>query len=288
MAVYIKSPAKVNLHLEIINKRKDGYHNLVSVVQFINLYDEIIIDDSDYDSFQCSNNNIKDNIVIKAVKVFRKYTGIKKPVKINLKKEIPVGAGLGGGSGNAASVLVGLNKLFGSKIKYSELIEISKDLGSDIPLFFGSPAAIISKKGEIIEPLKPRKDFELILISPAFSISTKSAYELWDGYSQKYTGKSNKIINLKDMYEKDKIEQWQFFNSFGKVIEKKYPEIYKIKQMLITAGAVYADISGSGSSVFGVFNVNNIKNYIISEIKSKYSYTRLIKMLDRSIKPVLK
>ena len=145
MKTYIKSPAKINLHLEILDIRSDGFHNLLSIVQLISLYDEIEISESDIDVFECNIPVLKkNNIVPEAVSVFRNFTGIDKPVKINLNKEIPFGAGLGGGSGNAASVLLGLNELFDAGLSKQQLTELSTVLGSDIPLFLGAAASVIS------------------------------------------------------------------------------------------------------------------------------------------------
>ncbi len=290
MTVHVKSPAKINLHLEILNKRKDGYHNLISIVQLVALYDEIEIKESRSlsDCIIKDDSGIMDNIIIRAVECFRKYTGIKKGLLIELKKGIPIGAGLGGGYSNAAAIILGLNKLFGTTLKNTELIELAAELGSDVPLFIRNPASIIKGRGEIIEPIRARNDFKTIIVYPGFSISSKNAYDLWDAEIKHVKSIKHSDYNIKKVYENEKIENWQFFNSFGAVIDRKYTVIKDIKHYFKKEGALYAEITGSGSAVIAVFPLNTPVSNIIIKLKQIYSLVQLIKMLDRSIKPVLK
>ena len=297
MTVYIKSPAKINLHLEILKKRSDGYHELESIVQLVTLYDEIKITETEK-KYNCSiidDLGIRDNIIKNAVDIFRKHSeincgitsGINRGLKIELKKNIPIGAGLGGGSSNAASVLLGLNKLFRTNLKQSEMFDLAASLGSDVPLFIGNPASIIKGRGEIIEPLKIRNDYKIILVYPGFSISSKDAYKWWDLESNSNKRKQAIVGNLKNMYEQNTIENWQFFNSFGKIIDKKYPVIRKIKKYLRNEGAVYSELTGSGAAVIGIFKENAAIDHVINKLKKQYSTVQLIKTLERKLKPVL-
>ena len=289
MTVYIKSPAKINLHLEILKKRSDGYHELESIVQLVTLYDEIKITETEK-KYNCSiidDLGIRDNIIKNAVDIFRKHIEINKGLKIELKKNIPIGAGLGGGSSNAASVLLGLNELFQTNLKQEEMLDLAASLGSDVSLFIGNPASIIKGRGEIIEPLKIRNDYKIILVYPGFSISSKDAYKWWDLESNSNKRKQAIVGNLKNMYEQNAIENWQFFNSFGKIIDKKYPVIRKIKKYLRNEGAVCSELTGSGAAVIGIFKENNATDHIINKLKNNYSTVQLIKTLERKLKPVL-
>ncbi len=294
MTVYLKSPAKINLHLEILKKRSDGYHELESIVHLVTLYDEIKITVTE-DNFNCSlvvDSGIKDNIIKNAVDIFRKHSGINRGINrglyIELKKNIPIGAGLGGGSSNAASVLLGLNKLFRTNFNQTEMLDLAACLGSDVPLFMGNPASIIKGRGEIIEPIKIRNDYKIILIYPGFGISSTDAYNWWDLESNINKEKHIIIDNLKEMYEKESIENWRFFNSFGTIIDKKYPAIRKIKKYLGNEGAVYSELTGSGAAVIGIFKENTAIDHIINKLKNDYSSVQIIKTLERKLKPVLK
>ena len=253
----LKAPAKVNLHLEIKGRRSDGYHEILSIVQCIPLYDHIHI---------CSLKKkhalrvVCDpslpgghNIAALAVERFRKIRGIDDGIEVKIEKTIPVGAGLGGGSSDAAAVLTGLNKLFGSVLKPKELRDLASQLGSDVPLFLGDSAALVSGRGENITDLAARQDFNLVLVYPGFPISTQDAYHWFDQAAESCHSGSSHPADLRFQYEQKRVDSWDFFNAFQYVVECRYPVIKRITEILRRSGAHIAGVTGSGSSVFGVF-----------------------------------
>jgi len=171
------SPAKLNLFFRILGKRSDGYHEIASIFQAINLFDTLTIKVSSEDQFTCSDSNIatSDNLVVKALNLFREKTNILDKVSIHLEKHIPIGAGLGGGSSNVATCLWALKTLFDSSLKVSTLMDWGAEIGSDVPFFFASGAAVCKGRGEKVEDIA-LPDFKGYVISPNMHVSTISVY----------------------------------------------------------------------------------------------------------------
>src|SRR4030067_3671378 len=176
----LSSYAKINLGLWVLNKRNDGYHNILSIIQAIDLADQIILQKIPSgiilksDSKKIPQN--KKNLAFKAAKIFLAKTKIKSGVKIFIRKKIPIEAGLGGGSSNAAFVLKGLNRLFGTKISTRKLSKWSEKIGSDVPFFFSSGTAFVRGRGEKVKSVKLPLDYWVALVKPSFSVSTRWAY----------------------------------------------------------------------------------------------------------------
>jgi len=208
--LFIESPAKINIHLEIGRKRGDGFHNIESLFQMVSLYDDIHIrslKDNDICSIEGSFNcSVSDNLIYKAVHIFRERTGIRNGLRISVKKRIPAGAGLGGGSSNAASVLTGLNMLFCTGLSNIAVAEMGQSIGSDIPFFCHSPAAVVSGRGDKVRKIRPRLDYYIVIIYPGISVNTSDAYRWYDESGEKlsfeddicteYSGKSPKGWNF--------------------------------------------------------------------------------------------
>ncbi len=278
--ITLKSPAKINWSLYVLNRRYDGYHNIISLMQCIDLYDSLIFENSDkIELFSNIKINADENIILKAVKVLQEYTCIKSGVKITLEKKIPIGAGLGGGSSNAAYTLMGLNQLWDLKLNNSELIKLSTMIGSDVPFFFHCPMAIVEGKGDILTPLHIKKSYILLLVKPFISISTAWAYREISSKGFVYkdielTKTVDNINNIKLIYNALKTGDIATMkslikNDFESVVTKKYPIISDIKIKMMQAGAAFALMSGSGSTVFGLFD-NKEKALSASKIFSSY------------------
>jgi len=173
-----KAFAKINWALSVLNKRNDGYHDIISLMHAIDLYDTLIFEPSSGIEIQ-TELPIKreNNLIYKAIIALQQYTGIKKGIKVTLQKQIPIGAGLGGGSSDAATTLKALNELWGLNLGVNTLQEIGASIGSDVPFFFNLPLCIVEGRGDIIKPLKIEKSYTLVIVKPKFSISTKWAYE---------------------------------------------------------------------------------------------------------------
>jgi 4-diphosphocytidyl-2-C-methyl-D-erythritol kinase len=180
------APAKINLSFVIKGRREDGFHEIETLMAPISLMDRLTIEGGDANAgvrFSCDDPSLAngENLVIRAVKVFEKATKIGVGVKIALEKRIPHGAGLGGGSSDAATTLLGLNELFASGLNQQRLVELAAEIGSDVPFFILRSAAICRGRGEIVEPITLSTSFSLLLVKPDFGVPTPWAYEKWKG-----------------------------------------------------------------------------------------------------------
>jgi 4-diphosphocytidyl-2-C-methyl-D-erythritol kinase len=258
--IILKCPAKVNWFLNIVGKRKDGYHDIVSLMQCVSLCDEIVLEHSNTIDIRCNLNiPVQDNLVYQAANLLQKYSSYRKGAKIFLNKNIPVGAGLGGGSSDAAYALLGLNKLWGLGLRNTELSRMGSLLGSDIPFFFKGPAALVEGKGEQVKPMNIRSRFALLLVKPPVSVSTTWAYSLHDRLDdRKLTKKAVDIKLFCQVLDRQDYECLSniCFNDFEGVVSREYPAVNEIKKELLRIGAKAAAMSGSGPSVFGVFRKN--------------------------------
>jgi 4-diphosphocytidyl-2-C-methyl-D-erythritol kinase len=256
--ISFKTPAKVNLGLNILGKREDGFHELETLFQMVSWCDEIKLEClSEGLELICNQPDIPTddgNLVIKAARLLQAHFPDRcKGARIHLTKNIPHGAGLGGGSGNAAGVLLGLNFLWDLKLKRKDLILLASELGSDVPFFLSSPCAIGRNRGEILEPVKSSIKFYVLMIYPGFPLSTAWVY---GNLKLKLTKQQNNISILKNFLLQSEFAQlgasWK--NDLETIVFQEYPEIFDIKKEMLTSGAKGALLSGSGSTVFGIFD----------------------------------
>ena len=254
------SYAKVNLGLYITGRREDGYHELATVFQQVSLCDTLhfAIEEADhigidltvYNNPQVSAD--ENNLVYQAAHSFLQETKKNLTLAITLKKEIPVGAGLGGGSSNAATTLLGLNHALGHPLKAKALCKMATRLGADVPFFIYGGLAAASGIGDRLQPLDFRHDFTILLICPNVAISTKWAYAQFRGIESK-TNQLEKLIGLN---RSANISAWlkKMGNDFERIVFKKFPQLLELKKALYQSGAEYASLSGSGSTIFGIFS----------------------------------
>ncbi|MCL2077278.1 MAG: 4-(cytidine 5'-diphospho)-2-C-methyl-D-erythritol kinase [Oscillospiraceae bacterium] len=240
MNITVKAYAKLNLFLDILGKRPDGYHEIVTAMQLISLADDVTVKIGDGHGVHitCSDPKIplnNKNTAYKAAQIFFSETGLKKRVDINIIKKIPVMAGLGGSSADAAAVLRALNALCGNPFSLDELLRIGAETGSDVPFCIHGGFALCKGTGTEIAETLPSLNCAFVIIKPEFSCSSKEAYAL---YSENPLSK------------KEKTEY--FYNAFEMLYNN--PEIEKIKRKLMGSGASGACLTGSGSAVFGVFD----------------------------------
>ena len=252
-----KTPAKINLGLHIHKKREDGFHELETLFQMVALFDEMEMEGApEKVELFCDAPGIpndESNLVIKAARLLQNnFPGKCDGVKIKLQKNIPSGAGLGGGSGNAAGALLALNILWNLKIPRDDLISMASELGSDVPFFLMSPCAIGTGKGEILQPVENPISFYILMIYPGFPISTPWVY---GNLKLKLTKSENNISILKNFLMRSEFAQLgaALYNDLEPVVFKRYPEILRIKNELLSSGAGGSLLSGSGSTVFGIF-----------------------------------
>ena len=251
----LKSPAKINLFLEVLRKRKDGYHEIRSLMQAVDLCDEIILLKQKEgvvirtDDPECPADET--NLAFKAAQLILEETKIKDGVSIHIKKIIPIVAGLGGGSSNAATTLKGINQLFGLKLSDEKLGYLASQIGSDVPFFLSSGQALVRGRGEIIEPITIYRDYWLVLARPEVKVSSQWAYQ---NLKINLTNIKNEV-NLKFLENPNVFFEalTNFKNDLEEVVSVKYPIIRKIKDILENSGAVKSSMSGSGPTVYGVF-----------------------------------
>lgn len=266
-----KSPAKINLFLNIIDKRDDGYHNIETYFQFINLYDEIHINSISGNVIEFSSNNkslsASGNLCVKAAEILKDYIKPKNSLNASIKliKNIPIGAGLGGGSSNAATILLGLNDLWQCNLKKSELISLGKELGSDVPVFINGFSAFGFDTGISLVQHSIEKKFFLV-IYPRIHVSSKIMYS-------KYKIKDCiKHINLDNMHHNIG------YNSFEELLCFEHPEIKELLNLLRKNGN--GSISGSGSCLFSIFDNEESARNMSKFIPNKYQ-TYIVHSLNR-------
>ena len=248
----IKSPCKVNLGLKILDQRPDGYHNISSIFIQLNLYDLLEFNKSNQLSINFNNPDIsnKSNSVKKAVDYISNYCNIDIKCQIHIQKNIPIGGGLGGGSSNAAYTLIALNRLYDLNLSNSILKKIAAKIGSDVTFFIEGGIKKISKSGDVINDINfpSIKNKFFVLVMPDFSISTQWAYS-------KVKKHLHGRINHHKFPPLDGKVDWTLFeNDFEHIVCLTYPKILDIKKTLYDTGALYSGLSGSGSTMFGIYN----------------------------------
>ncbi len=254
----LKTPSKINLALRVLGKREDGYHEIETLFQMIAVYDWLKFEPvSTGVTLHCNVPKIpvdETNLVLKAAHLLQSAYPKKSRtgVRIDLDKTIPSGAGLGGGSSNAAGTLVALNFFWDLQLRWEDLMPLATEIGSDVPFFLVSPCAFGTGRGEQLTPLEPFKKFHLIVIYPEISIATAWAYR---NLNLKLTKKQNNISILQNFSSLSDISRLGSLleNDFEPIVFKSYPEVLKVKNRLRGAGAEGVLMSGSGSAVFGVF-----------------------------------
>jgi 4-diphosphocytidyl-2-C-methyl-D-erythritol kinase len=263
--ITLTPPAKINWSLYVLDKRDDGYHNIISLMQCIDLHDTITLGPSStIELYSDMKIPAEQNLIFKAALALREVAGTAQGARIYLTKEIPSGAGLGGGSSDAAYALIGLNRLWGLKLETDVLKQIGVSLGSDVPFFFDSPSALAQGRGEMLCPEHISSSRTLLLIKPGASIPTAWAYEaMADLRGTKstisdLTNTEEKLNNIKLIVEvlnngPLSLLRSLLHNDFEKVVMGRHHVIGEIKERLLAAGASAALLSGSGSAVFGLF-----------------------------------
>jgi 4-diphosphocytidyl-2-C-methyl-D-erythritol kinase len=253
--VSVAAPAKVNLHLEVLGRRPDGYHDIVSLFQAVSLFDEISLRPTGRPGEIVLHGDAgcppEQNLVTRAVRAWRELTGRDEGVEVSIDKRIPVGAGLGGGSSDAAAMLRGLTVLFPGDRQADGLMECAGEVGSDVPFFLGSAAALVEGRGEKVAPLAPRLDFSLVAVFCCVGVSTAEAYSAL-GRGATFVPRLPREDVLKS-YATAPVQAWQFFNSFDETVYERYPECRTARDALSASGAATPRLTGSGSTVIGLF-----------------------------------
>jgi 4-diphosphocytidyl-2-C-methyl-D-erythritol kinase len=251
-----KSYAKINIGLKVVNKRCDGYHNLESVFQEITLFDEIyfrktkkdIVIKSNYPSIPVD----KRNLCYQSFKLMQEKFSLNTGIEIEIIKNIPIGAGLGGGSSNAATCLIAINEIFNLNLSQTELLVLASKIGSDVPFFILGGTALVKGRGEVVIPIQFLDNYNILIIYPNFSISTSKIYgnfelNLTENMPHvKFEAVISRINNLGDLSE-------YFYNDLEEIAVALYPELLDVRRSLILTEANFVSMSGSGSAIYGLY-----------------------------------
>ena len=267
--IYMKARAKVNLTLEVLDKREDNYHNLKSVFQKVSLYDEIYIYKTDSDDFKLETNigeiNNEDNIIYKAYIKLKEKFDVISGVKVVLNKKIPMQAGMAGGSTDCASFILGMNKLFDLNLNKSEIIDLGKSLGADVVPCLYNKAVLAEGIGDVITKINTDFKYYILVIKPKLSCNTEKMFKKLDSAKREF--KRDNTDNVIKALENNDIELLSnnLYNTFETVVDAK-----DIKEELLENKATGALLTGSGSCVFGIYkNKKDVKN-AYNNLKNKY------------------
>lgn len=261
--IRVRAHGKINLALDVLRKREDGYHEVRMIMQSVGLYDNIEIVNLGQSAtgkpeIEIETNlrylpNNENNLAYKAALLLMEEFYISAHILIKIKKMIPVAAGMAGGSADAAAVLKGVNKLFGLQLTNEELKKRGVTLGADIPYCIDGGTALSEGIGEILSPLPPMPQCIILLVKPPINVSTKLVYGKLDAANNEYHPDIDgmiKAIEAGDLYEMTK----KMGNVLATVTESEYPIITQIKELMIEKGAIGSMMSGSGPTVFGIFD----------------------------------
>lgn len=261
------APAKINFALHVLGKRVDGFHEIETLISPISLYDRLDIEKQNrWIDLSCDDATLStgdDNLVVRAAKLFLEQAKIKSGVSIKLEKKIPHGAGLGGGSSDAAATLRALNQLFDTKLSRDELAKHGSEIGSDVPFFLSESAAICKGRGEIVKPTKLKRKLSILLLKPQFGVSSAWAYSRWKD--------SKNIPGIS--YEPQKLDGQAFVNDLERPVFEKFVFLAQLKTWLLKQKEVgTALMSGSGSTVFAVLREKVKVDPLIKRARAKLDH----------------
>lgn len=274
-SIQLRAMGKINLGLDVVRRREDGYHEVRMVMQMVNLYDKIKITKIRRPKIYISTNLKflpidENNIAYKAAKLLMEEFNPKSGVYIEIEKHIPVAAGMAGGSSDAATVLYGINRLFRLNLNKTQLMERGVKLGADVPFCISRRTSLCEGIGEIITPLPSMPDCYILIAKPGFSVSTKYVYENLDIDSLKTHPDIDSLIDAINRQDIDGVAG-RMENVLETVTAVKYPEIEGIKDLMRQKGALNAMMSGSGPTVFGIFNQKRLAKIAYEEVRKEAS-----------------
>ena len=282
--------AKLNLTLDVLTKRPDGYHDMVMVMQTISLGDRVVLRTSDKPGIRVTTSfryvpNDERNLGYKAAKEFLQTVGEEQQgIEIHMEKSIPVGAGMAGGSADAAAVLRGMNRLLGSRLKREELEKLAERVGSDVAFCVAGGTSLAKGRGELLEDLPPMPDCFLVVCKPGFSISTPELFRKLDRMnvrSHPDTDGMIKAIRAGDLREM----AIRMYNVFEDVDDRRIRSIAEIKGVLLDYGALGAVMTGTGSAVFGLYREEEKARSCCEALGKSYSFCRIATPTGKQIFP---
>lgn len=267
--IIVKSPSKINLGLNVIRKRNDGYHDIETIFLPLLLCDTITYAKSNEPELKTNSdllNNSSGNLVLKAIELLGRSTKSELKLKVFVNKVIPIGGGLGGGSSNAAITLKTVNRIYNLGLSNDDLLELALKLGSDVPFFLNPVTSFAESRGEILQPLKFEIPYPILIVNPGIKIDTSWAF------SKIHPSKPKK--SLKNLIANDSVDLSELpeiiNNDFEKIVFEEFPVLSVIKESLYSFGAQFASMSGTGSTVYGIFSNLQKAHWAEEYFKQKY------------------
>lgn len=287
-SIDLKSRAKVNLSIDVLGKREDGYHLVEMIMQTIDLYDKLKITEIEENSILIKSNSLdiplnEDNIMYKAVNLLKNQFNIEKGIEISIEKNIPVAAGMAGGSSNAAAVLVGLNKLWNLGLSENELKDIGLKLGADVPFCITGGSTLAEGIGEKLTNIKGLpEDLNILVCKPNIFVSTKEVYQSLNMDKVKRRPQNKELI---DALQKEDVKfiSENMVNVLEEVTSLKYSEIGQIENIMIKNKALGSMMSGSGPTVFGLFDNKDCAIKAKEDLQAKYNQVYLVKSSNKGV-----
>lgn len=277
----LKAYAKINLTLNIIGKREDGYHEIDSIMQSISLFDEVTLTPKSF-GIEIKTPDLRlplgpKNTTYKAAQLFFDRTGVESGVVIEIEKMIPVAAGLAGGSADAAAVLVGLNRLFKSNLSESDIQILAASVGSDVPFCCVGGTCRSRGRGELVERIEDLPEIWFVLVNPDFEIKTKWVYENFDLVwikEKRMVGTHIPITSI------------NLYNDLEKVVLPKYPVLERLKRRLIQLKCLQALMSGSGPTIFGMAPDEETAIRAVADLRQDFPQTYVVESIPRSLEVI--
>ena len=272
----LPSYAKINLHLDIFGRRQDGFHELCTVFQTISLCDEIFFEPADEFTLAVAGRAPAGpaNIVTKAAQMLAERAGVRCAAAVRLKKHIPSPGGLGGGSSNAATVLIGLSRLWGIRPSEADLYQLAAELGSDTPFFLTGGTAAAGGRGEIIEPLEDVRIGPMLVVTPPVDVMTAEAFKALDARVLTISDEKSNLLVCRAAVKKILEDPVAGSNGFENTVFAAHPEIERVKFTLTRNGAVHSLMSGSGASVFGIFDTEETRQTALKALDHEVNWRK--------------
>lgn len=280
--IKIKCPAKLNLSLDITGIRPDGYHELEMLMQTVDICDYLTVSVSNGSGIEISSDSSdvpcgESNTAYKAAKLFYEAIKKEKKVKIFIEKNIPQGAGMGGGSADAAGVLKALGEIENHPLSEEELLKIALETGADVPFCFKGGAALCCGIGELMTPVKPIKNVYAVILKPGVSVSTPWAYKAFDREKYPFHPKTKLLIGALEAFDYSAFEKFGG-NSLENPVFREHKIIGELKNSLKELGAFYSLMTGSGSAVYGMFKEETSARTALKKLENKAEKSFLIKL----------
>ena len=273
----LPSFAKINLHLQVVGRRADGFHDLCTVFQTISLHDTLSVAPAAEIQMTCGDDRLpadERNLVVRAALALRQKTGVQCGAKIHLDKRIPAPGGLGGGSSNAAMALLALRKLWNLSLTIEELHPIAASLGSDVPFFLYGGTALGMGRGEVIEPIEDFREDFMLVVAPDVAVATREAFKRLNARSLTKQEAKRKLQICRFDLESADFKYTSFKNDFETTVFAAYPEVERVKNTLLDLGSDRAMLSGSGGSVFAIFDKEETRQTALKALDDEVNWRK--------------